>query len=206
MKRFLKRYNRQVEWALGAFVVVSTVAAWLANTGIQNGVTLYDIFPPLGILAFGLMWTHYVMGTIRRYAGLVPDKDRTYMALSMGLVLGLIIMHPMLLFIALYNDGLGLPPASYMQVYERELVFVGLGVFGLMIFLAYEFKRVFGQKKWWTIVDWAQIVGMGAIFVHGLGLGSDVRSGYAFVWWFYGITLLAAVAYSTYMDRKKSIA
>lgn len=204
MKTFVKRYLGPIEWGLGVFVVVSTLVVWAMNTSFTGGITVYDIFPPLGIVAFGLMWTHFVMSALRRYAHVTSARDNAYSAISMGLVLGLIIMHPLLLWIALYNDGLGLPPQSYYMVYKNEAIAVTLGSIGLTIFLAYEFKRFFGNRSWWKYVDYAQIVGMIAIFIHGIGLGRDIQLGYLPIWIFYGLTLVAAVTYSYLPQRSSS--
>jgi hypothetical protein len=72
-----------------------------------------------------------------------------------------------------------------------------------MLFLAYELKRFFGQRSWWKYVERLQIAGMIAIFIHGLGLGNELRMDWFLaVWAVYGITFAAAVLYSQFIYKK----
>ena len=207
MREFIRSNHRIIEWLLGLVVIVSSLAVWLVEREPDfASLTIYEIFPPLGLLAFGLMWTHFVMGALRRYAGVEKGGGGMYMALSMGVVLSLIILHPLLLWIGLYSDGYGLPPGSHIAAYQSQLLYVGLGTIGLVIFLSYELKRFFGEKGWWKYIEWIQIVGMVAIFVHAIGLGSELRlDWFMAVWVLYGITLAVAVGYSRFIYRNKEV-
>ena len=120
------------------------------------------------------MWVHFVVGALRRYGGVANEGRDVFKTVSMGLVLALILLHPGLFWLALYLDGFGLPPQSYMEVYATQLGFLVLGTLGLVIFLAYELKRFFGGRRWWKYIEWLQAVGMAAIFVHAIGLGSEL--------------------------------
>lgn len=203
MKEFIRQKFLAIEWTLGGLAIVLPVVAWLGVRTL-NGISVYDIFPPLGLIAFGLMWTHFVMGALRRYSGYDKKGHGLYMPVSMGLVLGLIILHPGLLLLQLYKDGYGLPPLSYLTVYENQEVYLALGSLGLTIFLAFELKRWFAHKTWWKYIELLQIVGMAAIFIHALELGREVRTGWFMgVWWVYGITLAVAVIYSRLVYKKK---
>lgn len=203
MREFIRRHFTIIEWTLGSLAVILPVIAWLSRIELGD-LTLYDIFPPLGLIAFGVMWTHFVMGALRRYAAVGRRERNLYLPVSMGIVLALIILHPGLFWLALYLDGYGLPPQSYMQVYSTQLGFISLGVVGLMIFLAYELKRFFGDRSWWQYVEKLQIAGMVAIFIHGLNLGSDIRMDWFMaVWVTYGVTFVAAVAYSQFIYKKQ---
>ncbi|MBC7512061.1 hypothetical protein H7142_00155 [Candidatus Saccharibacteria bacterium] len=194
-----------IEWTLGVTAVVLPTIAWLSRNSLSE-LTLYSIFPPLGIIAFGLMWTHFVMGALRRYSGSTSSPHWLYMNISMGLVLSLIVLHPGLLWVALYLDGFGLPPQSHLEAYSTQILFVTLGTIGLLIFLSYEFKRFFGQRSWWKYIEWLQILGMGAIFVHAIGLGGELQlSWFMVVWIFYGLTLAASFVYSRFIYKKGSI-
>lgn len=203
MKRFIQQHVTQIEWFMGAFVVIVSSAAWLSRADLAR-VTIYDIFPPLGLIAFGLMWTHFVMGALRRYGGGKRRHNDIYMAVSMGLVLGLILLHPGLLWLALYMDGYGLPPESYLKAYSTQVGLVALGSLSLVIFLAFELKKFFGRKSWWKYVEWLQIVGMAAIFIHAIGLGNELKLDWFFgVWVFYGITLAGSIIYARTVDNRK---
>ena len=196
MREYISRHIVAIEWGLGALALIVPSITWLGRTELDD-LTLYDIFPPLGLMAFGLMWTHFVMGALRRYAGVSASSHRLYMPVSMGLVLALIVLHPGLLWLALYLDGFGLPPQSYMQVYSGQLGLIALGMTALLIFLAYELKRFFGDRSWWKYVSGAQIVGMLAIFVHAIGLGNELRTDWFFVVWIgLGVTLVVSFLYS----------
>lgn len=203
MRRFIRRNERRIEWGLGVAAVILPSLLWLSRTKLSD-LTLYDVFPPLGLVAFGLMWTHFVMGALGRYASIERKAGGAYMTISMGMVLALILLHPGLFWLALYLDGYGLPPASYMQVYASQLGFLTLGIIGLTIFLSYELKRFFGRKRWWRYVEWAQVIGMAAIFFHAIGVGGDIRgSWFLIIWVLYGLTLAAAVAYSRFIYKSK---
>lgn len=196
MRGILRKNDKAIEWGLGILVLLVPVVAW--SIGAQpDDLTLYDVFPPLGLAAFGLMWVHFVMGALRRYAGVESTDQDIFKTMSMGLVLALILLHPGLFWLALYLDGFGLPPQSYMEAYPTQLGFLALGTIGLVIFLAYELKRFFGGRKWWKYIEWIQAVGMAAIFVHAIGLGNELAIDWVLlVWIFYGLTLGLAVAYS----------
>jgi hypothetical protein len=202
-QQIVRTRHNVIEWSIGGLAVVLPVVAWFSSVDV-SALTLYDVFPPLGLIAFGLMWTHYIMGALRRYFGAKQATADSYMTVSMGIVLGLIILHPLLLWIALYNDGFGLPPGSYMQAYESQLPLLALGTIALLIFLAYELKRFFGGKRWWKYIEYLQIIGMVAIFIHAIGLGNELRIDWMMAGWiFYGITLLFSFIYSFMKDKKK---
>lgn len=205
MREFVKRHLTAIEWLLGTLAVVLPVAAWFSRNDLNN-LTLYDVFPPLGLIAFGVMWTHFVIGALRRYAVVQQRKSNLYAPISMGLVLALILLHPGLFYLALYLDGYGLPPQSYIEAYSTQLLFIALGTVALFIFLSYELKRWFGDKPWWIVIERIQIVAMIAIFIHGLGLGNEIRiDWFMLVWIFYGLTLLLSVGYTWIFDRNSQV-
>ena len=205
MKHLFSNYHLSFEWVLGVFVVVTSLAAWANNRQPgEDGLTIYDVFPLFGLIAFGLMWTHFVMGALRRYANVEAPKASPYKTVSMGLVLGLIVLHPGLLWLGLYNDGYGLPPQSHALAYQDQVLFVALGTLGLTIFLAFELKRWFVSRKWWKYVEYAQILGMAAIFFHAVELGNELQQDwFMLLWWFYGITLAISIVYSRLIYKKK---
>ena len=91
-----------------------------------------------------------------------------------------------------------------MEVYATQLGFLMLGTIGLVIFLAYELKRFFGDRGWWKYIEGAQIAGMAAIFVHAVGLGNELAIDWVLVVWiFYGVTLGVAVTYSRLIYNEK---
>lgn len=187
-----------IEWMISGAVTLLALFAWTQNT---PSATLYDVFPLLGLIAFGLMWTHFIFGAIRRYLG-IPHAQTLYLHISTSVVLVLIILHPGLLWYALYRDGLGLPPLSTLTVYSAQTGAILLGSFGLSVFLLYELKRRYENAKWWYFIEKIQIFGMLAIFIHALQLGNATQlEWYRAVWWFYGVTLFISTMYSWWHNK-----
>lgn len=191
------------EWLLGGLVVLLAVVAWASSRQVfSTELNAYTIFPLFGLVAFSVMWTHYIMWAGRRIFGVEKPKKTLYSTLSSNLVLALIIAHPLTLIVSLWADGLGLPPASYLAAYPgHELAFVA-AIIGLSLFLAYEFNRWFSDRSWWHWVLDVQVIAMAAIFYHSLTLGQELArpSWFQAVWWFYGITLIGAVVYNYWYD------
>ncbi len=207
MQKEMSSKEQQVRffsWFLFCVVLLSAVVVWAGERLGGQSLTLYSIFPLLGLGAFSIMWTHYILGSVRRKLGVKARVNKTYFKYSSWLVLALILLHPGLLIVQLNRDGLGLPPNSYLQVYSEPAMkgAIMLGTIALIIFLAYEFRKKFHKKSWWKFINWAQIVAMYLIFYHGLTLGRELNVGwYKNVWYFYGISLLAAVLYNSWYDR-----
>ncbi|MGC1177068.1 MAG: hypothetical protein WA843_03270, partial [Candidatus Saccharimonadales bacterium] len=114
-------------------------------------------------------------------------------------VLIFICLHPSLLIYQRFRDGYGLPPHSYESYVAPGLGWVTLlGSISWLIFIAYEFRRKFGQRSWWHYVEKAGDVAMLAIFYHSLRLGSQLQPGswLRVIWWFYGLTLVAVLIYN----------
>lgn len=192
-------------WGMAGAVMLCAVVVW-AGQRIGNGsISAYDIFPLLGLLAFSLMWTHYIVGALRRRARLEQSVNRVYMRVTGVAVLVLLLLHPGLLNFQLRQDGFGLPPESYSAVYPEAMQgVITLGAIALLIFLAFELKRWLEKKAWWPIVEYAQLLAMILIFFHGLTLGRELSVGwYRVVWWLYGISFVAAVVYNYWYDKRR---
>ena len=187
------------QYTLGLAVALLSVWLWSDTAWRADLLDVYVIFPLLGLLAFGLMWTHYIVGALRRYLGLSRDSTASYTRATGWIVLALILLHPSLLSLGLWQDGFGLPPASYLNVYRSQSLAVILGSLALCTFIAYELHRWWRARSWWQFVEYAQMIAMSAIFFHGLTLGriSGWRSA---VWWGYGLTLLLAGVYTYRYD------
>jgi len=190
-------------WLLSAVVVGLAIAVWLPEP--DDEITAYVLFPVFGIIAFSLMWTHYIGGAVRRYLGL--DKTvlhRQFMITSYA-VLFCILVHPALLELQLYLDGLGLPLESLPIVYPEgiERLAILAGATALICFLFYELHRFFSDRSWWKYVEWANVGAMLLILWHGFTLGGELGTGwFRALWFFYGISFIAAVIYSEYHKRR----
>lgn len=192
-------------WLLGLIVVLLAVAAWLQGlSGRLENLSIYQIFPLLGLIAFSLMWTHYFIGAVRQLLNVDKKALKQYFEVTSFIVLIAIVLHPVLLEYQLARDGFGLPPGSVLENYVAPAArwAAVIGMISWLIFLAYELRRKFGQKKWWKLVGYSQLIAMAAIFVHALKLGSHLQDWYLVIWWFFGISLMASVVYSELNKRR----
>lgn len=198
-----ERTYHVIEWGTGIGIVAAMMLGWVLGRGGELSFDTFAVFPLLGLIAFGLMWSHYSLGSVRRLMGAKKSKGDIYWSASSGLVLALIILHPALLNYGLIRDGLGLPPASYEQAYGALAPYLTLGMICLIIFLSYELHRWFSATKWWKYIEFAQIAAMIGIFVHALSLGQTLsQPWFMALWWLMGLTLVAAWMYNYYSDHK----
>lgn len=195
-----------IAWSLAASVCLLAFIVWGQSYNWKfDALDAYQAFPLLGLLAFSLMWSHYISGALRTYFKLPSISLKNYFESTSLVVLALILMHPGLLILQRFLDGYGLPPGSYASYVAPGLGWVTLlGTASLMAFLLFELRRFFGTRSWWKYVLYLNDIAMVAIFYHGLQLGSQLQIGwYRTVWYIYGIALVAAILYS-YMNSYKS--
>lgn len=180
--------------------------------GQSNGwhllsLSIYQLFPVLGLLAFSIMWSHYMAGFMKR-TFLHGASFGRYFLWTSYVVLIAILLHPGLLAYQRFHDGFGVPPGSELSYVMPKLAWVVvLGMVSLLVFLAFELHRWFRHKPWWFIVPRLGDAAMLAIFYHGLRLGTQTRiHWFRVVWWFYGLTLLAVLvhSYSTNYIHKRA--
>jgi hypothetical protein len=164
----------------------------------------YQLFPLFGLLAFSIMWSQYMVEAIKNFRG-QPDALPQYFHVTGWLVLIAILLHPGILIAARFQDGYGLPPGSYTSfVAPMQEWLVLLGSVSLFVFLVFELKRWFSQRRWWRFVQIANDVAIVAIFYHGLRLGQNLQaSWYQGIWYVYGILLLAALVYKYIGEQSK---
>lgn len=192
--------------ALTILVLGISFLAWFQGLHGEQGK--YWLFPLFGLMAFGLMWMHYVSGSLKRYLGLGSDEKvlKQYFQLTSLAVLALILLHPALLYIGLFQDGYGVPPLSSFQAYTataKRLALV-LGVVSLTAFLLFELGRWFRDKKWWKYIEYASSIAMVLIFVHALLIGGELLPGwFRFVWIFIGWILVMSIGYNYWYDHKR---
>jgi hypothetical protein len=182
-------------WALSTLTVILSILAWGSTLDWQLSFNAYLLFPVLGLSAYGIMWSHYVVGAARDLLKLGKDSLKPYYRTTGYIVLVLICLHPGLLIYQRFRDGYGLPPHSYETYVAPGLGWITLlGSASLLVFLAFELYRVYGERSWWHYVTEAGDLAMVAIFYHGLRLGTQLQYGwFRYVWWFYGITLIAVL-------------
>jgi len=191
-----ERLCRIIAWSTSLAVSVVAIIVWGDYYQWQVWpVNTYHLFPIFGLLAFSLMWSHYVSGALRELMGLDKTVLRHYFNATSWAVLIFICLHPGLLIYQRFRDGYGLPPRSYESYVNPGLGWVTLvGTASLLVFLAFELRRWYGQRRWWHYVADAGDVAMLAILYHGLRLGKQLTDGwFRYVWVFYFVTLVAVL-------------
>jgi hypothetical protein len=203
------RWLQVSAWSLSLGVTILAFITWGRDNAWQfQHLSPYQLFPVLGLIAFSLMWSHYVMGTVRELLGAKEAVLKRYFQWTGYAVLALICLHPGLLIYQLYRDGVGLPPGSYESYAAHGLGWITLlGTASLFIFLAFELHRVFGERSWWRYVVDASDAAMLGILYHGFRLGSQLQQGwYRYVWLVYTVTFVAVLVrkYSRRLTHQKS--
>lgn len=185
-----------------AFVAWGDSYSWRLGS-----LTSYQLFPLFGLLAFSLMWSHYLAAALRMYLGMDKSVLAGYFETTSLLVLTLILLHPGLLAFRLWQDGQGLPPTSQLNFVAPAARWAVIVAFiALAVFLLYELRRFYADRSWWKYVQYANDAAMVLIYVHALRLGGALMSGWFLgVWCLYGITFLAAAGY-VYSQKRKPAA
>lgn len=201
----VERKLQLATWIGTGLLVTLAIVRWIQIRLADGELGSYELFPIFGLLAFTLMWTHFVSGAVRRLVGAREGTLRTFFTVTSWLVLAFILLHPGIFLFTLWADGLGFPPMSYLSIYvdlgARIALF--LGTLSFVTFLAYELRRRYKKATWWRFVEYANIAAMFAILIHSLTLGGEVASGwFRILWIVYGITLASAIGYNYYYNRK----
>lgn len=190
---------RAYAYSLFAVVVGLGFIAWGQGFDWQFAdISAYDLFPLFGILAFSIMWSHYVISAKALYLHVPSSAIKDYFRYTGFVVLASLLLHPGILIWQLWRDGFGLPPNSYLENYVAvgSKWAVMLGMFALIMFLSYELHRKFSERKWWKYVSYASDIAMIFIFFHALELGPELQEGwFRIVWFFYGASYLISVIY-----------
>lgn len=192
-------------WSLSALVSILAVISWGQGNGWKlAGLTIYQIFPLLGLLAFSIMWSHYIAAVARLHFKQDRAVLKRYFEATSLAVLAFILLHPGLLGWQLWRDGLGLPPANELNYVAPDMrLYIIIAMISYVIFLAYELRRKFGDRSWWKYIAYASDAAMILIFIHSIKLGSQLQMGwFRAVWYFYGLTLLGALAYIYYQKSQ----
>lgn len=183
-------------------VCLLAIVAWGQSYGWRLlPINNYVLFPLLGLLAFSIMWSHYVASSIRQWFGLPKPVLARYFRLTSLAVLVCLCLHPGLLIYQRFRDGYGLPPGSYQSYVAPGLKWVVvLGVVSLLVFLAFELHRWYAQRSWWHWVTEAGDLAMLAIVYHGFRLGGQLQEGWFHtVWWLYAVVLVLVVGRNYYL-------
>lgn len=202
------RWMQVFAWFLGVATLVLAATVWAQVRLNGTALSPYDIFPLLGLSAFGLMWTHYVTGAVAHWMKIPKGALKTYFKVTSWIVLALILLHPGIFLTQLWLDGLGLPPFSYWEIYTTTATRIALllGTLSLFAFLAFELHRKFRQASWWRFIEYANIAAMFAIFYHALTLGGELLvPWFRFVWLIYFISFIVVVVYNQLYKKWRKI-
>lgn len=188
-----------IAWLLSFGVIATAFIVW--GQGQQwrlSHLSTLQLFPIFGLIAFSLMWGHYIISASRRLLKVERGPLARYYDVTGYIVLIALVLHPGLLIWQLWRNGFGLPPDSYLQHYVapglRWAALIGTVCF--FIFIAYELRYKFSDRPWWHYMDCVVDIAVLGIFYHGLRLGTQIYSGwFHWVWVFYGISLVGALAY-----------
>ena len=195
-------------WALSTITVLAAFIAWGQNNEWKLlHISSYNLFPLFGLVAFSLMWSHYIVAVLRQHYNVDKSVTKKYFELTSHAVLLFIVLHPGLLIWQLFRDGFGLPPGSYLHNYiaPNSAWAALLGTVSFFIFIGYELRRKYGKKSWWKYMQYLSDLAMIAIFVHALRLGRELNPDwFRVIWYVYGVSLLFALGY-IYKSKIKKV-
>lgn len=190
---------------------IAALVAWLAAMS-DRPMTTIAFAGLLGLIAFSLMWVHFVSDAIRD-TWLPEESAGAQYRITRQIILAAIILHPSLIVLYLYQNHYGLPPGSYESYLgDTKIPFVFLGILALTVFLAFECKKWLVRHNLWRYVLHANFIAMFAILIHGFRLGNVMESTWYFILWcIYGATFTAVaiwwyVRYYKTMSTRKIIA
>lgn len=187
-------------WGSAGFAFLAGLFAWGQTFKWQFFMSNYTLFSLFGLVAFGLMWSHYVTAAVRQYFKLGKEITQNYFEITSLIVLTAILLHPGLLAYQLWRDGAGLPPASELHYLgPKKEVYILMAMISLCLFLAYELRRWFKDRSWWKYIQYLTDIAIVMIYIHALNVGGQLQQGwYRTVWYFYGITLAGSLGYIYY--------
>jgi hypothetical protein len=185
-------------WALFVTVILAfPVFVWGTDLNWQLGrVTFYAFFPLLGLLAFSLMWTQIIAVSLKPYLEKYAVPVDEFLKRTGIFVLLLIIFHPLLLDVAQYQLGAGLPTQS-LYSYEPPMlrVFITYALIAWFIFIlsevSFRMQKVAWIRRLNPVVEYVNYAAFFLIFWHSIHIGSNLQHGWVRdVWWFYGVSAL----------------
>lgn len=198
--------SKLTPWLLFSLVVALPFLAWAQNLDWELvSLSLYALFPLLGLWAWGIMWTHYFYGALF-LAFSYLERNPLYTKISGYIVLMLILFHPGLLALAQWQATALLPLSSFYAYAGSSLKFyIIIGGVALTTFLAYELLVRLRQqpcvRRLWPWVSLSQMIAMTLIFIHGLQLGQHLQAGWLQIYWIIlGVLLIPSFAMVGWMD------
>lgn len=189
--------------ALNITVLVLATIAWSQqNTALPTALSISIL---LAIIAYGLMWVHYVSDWLKRRYWPHQTTGWQY-GISRWIVLIAILAHPILINAYLFENNYGLPLESYQKYFGSSvLIFILLGIVSLAAFLAFEVKKWLEHKPVWQWVMHANNLAMLLIVIHGYKLGPITDSRWYFWVWTVQALILCAILFLQYFQHPRTL-
>jgi len=188
---------------LGLGVVLAAFAVWVPSLS-STGLNAYSFFPLFGLLAWSIMWTHYISGFLVVHYG--AERSKPYKTVSEVIVFFCLWLHPGILIYQLWLDNHTWPPASIVNYLgQRNTLFI-LGAFAAWLaFLSYDIlirlkDRPFWKRNWiWVSV--VQAGAMGVIYLHAIKFGRHIQVEWFKLYWaVLGLVLLPIMIYLLWIE------
>lgn len=194
-------------WLIGLAVSIAAFAVWIPGLA-DTGLTLYSWFPLFGLLAWSLMWTHYINGIMVLRYGF--SRSVTYKRVSQIIVFFCLWLHPGLLILQRWVDTGNLPPQSLSgYLGQSKLILIVAAFAAWLAFLSYDVlvrykNRPFWQRNWWW-VSLAQAGAMGVIYIHAISFGRHIQVAWFKLYWaVLGLILLPIMVYLLWVELPES--
>ncbi len=189
--------------SLNITVLALAITAWSQqNTKLPLELSISIL---LAIIAYGLMWVHYVSDWLKHRYWPKQSTGWQY-GVSRWIVLIAILVHPILINAYLFQNNFGFPPGSYQKYFGTSaLFFILLGIVSLAAFLAFEGKKWLEHKPIWQWIMHANNAAMLAIVIHGYKLGPITDSAWYFWVWTMQAVLLCAVLATKYITHTQKL-
>lgn len=162
-----------------------------------NPISIFNLSPLFGLLAFTLLWLHAVSGVFESWLRKYINFDR-YVQITSGIIFISLILHPLFLLI----------PANFnfSQIFTYGKIYIWLAIIGWFLLITYDIGKILRKynffSKNWNKILLVSTIGFLLIFFHSLGIGDDLQTGpLRIIWIFYGITAIFATIYTYGIKR-----
>lgn len=195
----MKRHT-QLALILNTLVIGLALVAWFTTIG--QSISSLEVASLLGVLAFSLMWVHYVADAVSPRAETEQKKDVQYV-ISRYAVLFAILSHPFLVNYYLVTNNFGFPPEGYVALLGDLAVVVLLGWIALAAFLLFELRSKLHRFDHY--IFHANSIAMFLVLMHGFVIGMVMMTTwFAWVWLGYLVVFTAVMyrRYAQYYDTR----
>ena len=192
--------HTQVSLLLNTLVIGLALVAWFTTIG--QSISSLEVASLLGVLAFSLMWVHYVADAVSPRAETEQKKDVQYVV-SRYAVLFAILSHPFLVNYYLVTNNFGFPPEGYVALLGDLAVVVLLGWIALAAFLLFELRSKLHRFDHY--IFHANSIAMFLVLMHGFVIGMVMMTTwFAWVWLGYLVVFTAVMyrRYAQYYDTR----